>query len=155
MAKSTADIGRPGVIGLEEGEPLDFAGVRGRLKIDGTGSGERFVVAHFPSIPPHTLGAPLHRHHNEDEYTCVLEGTLGIQLGEEIISAEAGSWVIKPRGQWHTFWNSEDTPCATIEIVSPAGFQLGQEAGDLASKFLYRGIDGADVITPSKRHDAP
>lgn len=27
MAKSTADIGRPGVIGFEEGEPLDFAGV--------------------------------------------------------------------------------------------------------------------------------
>ena len=149
MAKSTADIGRPGVIGFEEGEPLDFAGVRGRLKIDGTGSGERFVVAHFPSIPPHALGAPLHRHHNEDEYTCVLEGTLGIQLGEEIISAEAGSWVIKPRGQWHTFWNSEDTPCATIEIVSPAGFQryfrevgaIGADLERLASLNAKYGID--------------
>jgi len=31
--------------------------------------------------------------------------------------------VIKPRGQWHTFWNPADTPCRTIEIVSPAGFQ--------------------------------
>ena len=123
MNISTAGIGVANVIGLEEGAVLDFAAVRGRLKIDGAVSGQRFVAAHFPSIPPHTLAAPLHRHHREDEYTCVLAGRLSLQLGDQVVGADAGSWIIKPRGQWHTFWNAEDTPCATIEIVSPAGFQ--------------------------------
>lgn len=123
MGRSRTDTGKSVVVTIEQGEPLEFAGVRGVLKIDGTDSGDRFAVAHFPAIPPHVLAAPLHRHHNEDEYLCVLEGTLSVQLGEEIVLAEAGTWVIKPRGQWHTFWNGSDTPCRTIEIVSPAGFQ--------------------------------
>ncbi len=37
--------------------------------------------------------------------------------------AETGSWVFKPRRQWHTFWNPRDTPCEIIEIISPAGFE--------------------------------
>lgn len=114
---------KPAVIGFDEGTSLDFAGVHGLLKIDGSDAGERFAVADFPFIPPHVLAAPLHRHHREDEYTCVVEGTLGVQLGDEVVTAEAGTWVVKPRGQWHTFWNASDVPCRTIEIVSPAGFQ--------------------------------
>ena len=134
----TAATGVANVIGLEEGAPLDFAGVHGRLKIDGTVSGQRFVAAHFPSIAPHTLGAPLHRHHREEEYTFVVAGRLSLQLGDQMISAEAGSWVIKPRGQWHTFWNAEVTPCATIEIVSPAGFQeYFKELADIEPGFKH------------------
>jgi mannose-6-phosphate isomerase-like protein (cupin superfamily) len=123
MARSRAAAIKPAVIGFEEGESLDFAGVHGLLKIDGVDAGERFALAYFPFIPPHVLAAPLHRHHREDEYTWVVEGTLGVQLGDEVVTAAAGTMVIKPRGQWHTFWNAADTPCRTIEIVSPAGFQ--------------------------------
>jgi quercetin dioxygenase-like cupin family protein len=123
MDKARAGVYRSSVIRADEGEPLEFGGVGGRLTIDGIDSGERFAVAQFPGIPPHTLAAPLHRHHNEDEYTCVLTGTLTVQLGESVVTADAGTWVLKPRGQWHTFWNARDLPCQTIEIVSPAGFQ--------------------------------
>ncbi len=35
----------------------------------------------------------------------------------------ANVWVIKPRNQWHTFWNAGDQPCEIIEIISPAGFE--------------------------------
>jgi hypothetical protein len=69
MVKSRADVDTPALIRMHDGEWLDFAEVSGRLKIDGTHSGERFAVADFPHIPPHVLAAPLHRHHNEDEYT--------------------------------------------------------------------------------------
>jgi mannose-6-phosphate isomerase-like protein (cupin superfamily) len=123
MDKPRAGLYRSSVIPADEGEPLEFAGVAGRLKIDGIDTGERFAVAHFPGIPPHTLAAPLHLHHNEDEYSCVLAGTLTVLLGELVVTADAGAWVVKPRGQWHTFWNAGDQPCQTIEIVSPAGFQ--------------------------------
>jgi oxalate decarboxylase/phosphoglucose isomerase-like protein (cupin superfamily) len=53
----------------------------------------------------------------------VVEGTLGALLGEEVVTAGPGTWVYKPRKQWHTFWNAGDTPCQIIEVISPAGFE--------------------------------
>ena len=53
----------------------------------------------------------------------VLRGTLGALLGDEVVRADPGTWVFKPREQWHTFWNDGDTPCEIIEIISPAGFE--------------------------------
>jgi oxalate decarboxylase/phosphoglucose isomerase-like protein (cupin superfamily) len=53
-----------------------------------------------------------------------------------VLTAEAGTWLVKPRGQWHTFWNAGDEPCHMIEIVSPAGFEsyfreVADAAGDM------------------------
>jgi mannose-6-phosphate isomerase-like protein (cupin superfamily) len=63
----------------------------------------------------------MHRHANEDEYSYVLEGRMGAQLGDEVVYAEEGTLVFKPRGQWHTFWNAGDGPCRILEIISPGG----------------------------------
>ena len=105
-----------------EGEFFDFGGLGVHWKIDGAHSDRRFAVVHHP-IAPHALAAPLHRHHNEDEYSFVLKGSLGALLGEDEVVAETGSWVFKPRNQWHTFWNPGSTPCEIIEILSPAGLE--------------------------------
>lgn len=91
-------------------------------KIDSSDSSGRFSVVHHP-IAPRSLVAPLHRHHREDEYSYVLTGRLGALLGEEVVIAGPGTWVFKPRKQWHTFWNAGDTPCEIIEIISPGGFE--------------------------------
>ena len=77
----------------------------------------------IPMTTPRALAAPLHRHHREDEYSYVLMGKLGALLGDEVVVAEPGTWVFKPRNQWHTFWNASDTPCEIIELISPAGFE--------------------------------
>mgnify|MGYP006280076309 CR=1 FL=1 len=111
------------VIAPDDGDPFRFGEIGGRFKISGSDTDNRFAVAQLPEIPPRTLAAPLHRHHNEDEYTYVLEGTLGTMAGGEVVTAEPGTWLVKPRGQWHTFWNAGDAPCLVIEIVSPAGFE--------------------------------
>lgn len=104
------------------GDKVDFGGLGVHWKIGGLSTGERFAVVHHP-IAAHALAAPLHRHENEDEYSFVLSGSLGALLGDEVVMAEAGSWVVKPRHQWHTFWNPSDEPCLIIEIISPAGFE--------------------------------
>ncbi|NLT06694.1 MAG: cupin domain-containing protein [Solirubrobacterales bacterium] len=85
-----------------------------------TGGG--FSLVEHP-IPPHHLCAPLHRHSNEDEYSFVLEGRMGAQLGDDVVYADAGDFVFKPRDQWHTFWNAGDTPCRILEIIAPGGFE--------------------------------
>jgi mannose-6-phosphate isomerase-like protein (cupin superfamily) len=89
--------------------------------IDGAGTGERFSLVEHP-MPPRALGAPLHRHSREDEYSFVLDGRMGALLGDELVYADAGELVFKPRNQWHTFWNAGDEPCRILEIISPAGF---------------------------------
>ena len=86
-------------------------------------SGGGFSLVEHP-IPPRTLVAPLHRHANEDEYSYVLEGRMGAQLGDDVVYAEKGDLVFKPRGQWHTFWNAGDEPCRILEIISPEGSSI-------------------------------
>jgi mannose-6-phosphate isomerase-like protein (cupin superfamily) len=93
-------------------------------------SGGGFSLVEHP-IPPRTLAAPLHRHSGEDEYSYVLEGTMGALLGDAVVHADAGTLVFKPRHQWHTFWNAGDGPCRILEIISPGGFErLFEEAAE-------------------------
>ena len=110
------------IIHPNEKESFDFGGLGVQWKIEGAETGTRFSIVHHP-IAPHVLAAPLHYHHNEDEYSYVLKGTLGALLGDDVVTAGPGCWVFKPRGQWHTFWNAGDTPCEIIEVISPAGFE--------------------------------
>ena len=74
------------------------------------------------TLPPKHLAGPLHRHSREDELSIVLSGQLGAQLGDDVIVAGPGSYVLKPRGQWHTFWNPGDTQLRCIELIIPGGF---------------------------------
>jgi quercetin dioxygenase-like cupin family protein len=74
------------------------------------------------TLPPRTLGAPLHRHSREDELTFVLSGRLGVKLGDEVLEASEGTYVLKPRGQWHTFWNAGDEDLRLMELLIPGGF---------------------------------
>ena len=114
--------GRPIALPSGAGSAFDFGGLAVAWKIDGTDTGDRFSVVHHP-MAPRALAAPLHRHHREDEYSYVLRGTLGALLGDDVVTAGPGTWVFKPREQWHTFWNAGDTPCEIIEIIAPAGFE--------------------------------
>jgi mannose-6-phosphate isomerase-like protein (cupin superfamily) len=109
-------------IPAEGSEHVELGGLGIVWKIEGAEAGERFSVVHHP-LAPRALAAPLHRHTREDEYSYVLEGTLGALLGDDVVEAGPGTWVFKPRNQWHTFWNAGDTPCEIIEIISPAGFE--------------------------------
>lgn len=119
---TTETIDEPTIIRAGETDSFDRGGFGVDWKIDGTETGDRFAIVHHP-IAPRTLASPLHRHRNEDEYSYVLAGTMGALLGDEVVEAEAGSWVFKPRGQWHAFWNAGDSPCHLIEVISPAGFE--------------------------------
>jgi mannose-6-phosphate isomerase-like protein (cupin superfamily) len=136
-AANLSDQSANGPITIESGggETVDLGGFGIQWKIDGQDTGERFSVVHHP-IAPHVLAAPLHYHRNEDEYSYVVQGTLGALLGDEVVEVSPGTWVFKPRGQWHTFWNAGDTPCEIIEIISPAGFEqffrdVAEAGGDM------------------------
>ena len=112
----------PRIVGPDDGERVDLETLGIRFMIWTAETGGGFSLVEHP-IPPRGLCAPLHRHTHEDEYSYVLEGRMGAQLGDEVVYADAGDLVFKPRGQWHTFWNAGDTPCRILEIISPGGFE--------------------------------
>jgi mannose-6-phosphate isomerase-like protein (cupin superfamily) len=90
--------------------------------IDGADSGGGFSLVEHP-MSPRALGAPLHRHSRENEYSFVTEGRVGALLGEHVVEAGPGTLIFKPRDQWHTFWNAGDEPARLLEIIAPAGFE--------------------------------
>src|SRR5918998_1081798 len=69
------------------------------------------------------LGAPVHTHSREDEYSYVLEGAIGVQVGDEDFYLREGDLVLKPRGVPHAFWNPTNRPARILEMISPAGFE--------------------------------
>jgi len=93
-----------------------------RFLVDGSDSGNHFALVEHP-MEPRALAAPMHRHHREDEYSFVIEGSIGALRGEETVIGQAGDLIFKPREQWHTFWNASDAPARVLEIISPAGFE--------------------------------
>jgi len=75
------------------------------------------------SIPPRTLVKP-HAHLREDEFTLVLEGSVGARLGDQTVEQiAAGSWLVKPRSVPHAMWNVGDKPARILEVVTPGGIE--------------------------------
>jgi quercetin dioxygenase-like cupin family protein len=110
------------VLGPADGKYGQLAGMGVRFMVGAEEAGGGFSLVEHP-MPPRTLGAPLHRHTHEDEYSYVLEGRVGAQLGDEVVFAEPGDLIFKPRGEWHSFWNAGDEPARILEIISPGGFE--------------------------------
>ena len=121
----------PRIIGPSDGKFVDLHSLGVRFMAWDKETGGGFSVVEHP-VPPKTLVAPLHRHQREDEYSFIVEGRMGAQLGDDVVIANTGDFVFKPRQQWHTFWNPDDTPCRILEIVSPGGFEhFFRELNDL------------------------
>ena len=110
------------VVGPQDGKTGFLGSIGVRFMIDGEETDRGFSLVEHP-MSPRALAAPLHRHNKEDEYTYVLEGKVGALLGDEVLVAEVGDLVFKPRDQWHTFWNAGDTPARILEFIAPAGFE--------------------------------
>ncbi|MGH2716638.1 MAG: cupin domain-containing protein [Thermoleophilaceae bacterium] len=103
------------------------------LLLDSQATDGRLSLVEHP-LAPRALGAPTHTHSNEDEYSLVLEGTIGFEIAGETFEATTGDVVAKPRGIPHAFWNATDKTARLLELIVPAGFEryfveLGQILG--------------------------
>lgn len=153
-------------LGPDEGQVVHLLALGVRFMIDGDATGGAFSLVEHP-LPPRALGAPVHTHRNEDEYSYVLEGRVEVQLGGDVIEAGPGDLVFKPRGVAHTFWNAGDEPARLLEIISPAGFENyfrelapllaatdrdDAAIGDVVSRYELD-IDFDSIPTLAERHD--
>lgn len=74
------------------------------------------VLAPDELVPPHTHG-------REDQCLFVVSGRVIVEVGDEVVDAAAGDFVIKPMGISHAFWNPGPRPAHVLEISSPGGFE--------------------------------
>jgi len=93
--------------------------------------GTNFVIAEWkdaggPHEPPRWI-APLHRHHKDDEAWYVLEGTLGVRVGNDVVEARAGSSVFVPRGTVHTYWNASPGLLRYLLVMTANIYSLIQD----------------------------
>ena len=116
--------------GENRGKSFHEGGFGVLFKIFGSETGETLAVVEHP-VDPRRL-VPPHTHSDVDEYSYILEGEIGARIGDRVISAPRGTYVLKPRGIMHTFWNATDRPARLLEILSPAKFEkFFEEMGDL------------------------
>jgi mannose-6-phosphate isomerase-like protein (cupin superfamily) len=92
---------------------------------------DAFVIAEWrdpggPVGPPRLI-APPHLHRLDDEAWYVLEGTLFVRVGEEVVEARAGSAVFVPRGTPHTYWNPGPEPVRYLLVMTSNIYRLIQE----------------------------
>lgn len=101
---------------------MSFGSTHTSLKLHGGLTDDRLAIVQH-TLLPRRLAAPMHRHSREDEISIVLAGRLGARLGDDIVMATAGSYLLKPRGQWHTYWNAGETDLTFCELLVPAGVE--------------------------------
>ena len=109
-------------IGPDDGQNLDWGGFGVRFLLERLDTGGGFALLEHP-LGPGLLAAPVHTHEDTDEYSFVLEGTVGAQVGGRATTGGPGTLIVKPRGIPHTFWNPGANRARVLEIVSPAGFE--------------------------------
>ena len=138
------------LVGPKDGKAGFLGSIGVRFMIDGDETDQGFSLVEHP-MSPRALAAPLHRHNREDEYSYVLEGKLGALLGDEVLVAEPGDLVFKPRNQWHTFWNAGDEPARILEIIAPAGFErFFEELSDMGGALA---ADPQELAALSARYE--
>jgi mannose-6-phosphate isomerase-like protein (cupin superfamily) len=104
-------------------------------------------------IQPGFAGPPPHVHERLHDMFYVLEGTLTMQLGDETLDLDPGSFVCVPPGTVHTFSNRSDQPVRFLNFNTPAGWEnymrdlaaalsagtpTPEEIGRIASRYDFR-----------------
>ncbi len=102
-------------------EELEFLGCRARVLSGGGEAPDDLGVIDMIEVPAGHM-PPLHVHHNEDEAFYLLAGEATLFLPGEAIKAQAGDYVVAPRGVPHAY-RVGDRPARWLVISKPAGFE--------------------------------
>jgi mannose-6-phosphate isomerase-like protein (cupin superfamily) len=108
------------VLGPDEGQRLEAMGNVHLNKAVGADTGGAWALVEL-----HATGAnpPLHLHEREDEAFYVLQGRVRVWVGDAEFEADAGSFVLAPRGVPHTYARQPGSDLKLLVLIVPAGFE--------------------------------
>lgn len=90
------------------------------------------------------LGAPPHLHQGIDELMYVLDGTVTVMVGNEIVEVPAGGWHFRPRKIMHCFWNTSGKDAHVIDMFLPGG--LDEYLFELCAVYKKFGVVKPDEV---------
>ena len=127
----------PGAGHLIRGGAIDIV-----LKV-GADDSTQTSVFELTVVPGFDVGAHVHTAIEETFY--VLEGSLNLQVGEEIgTGIGPGSFMFVPKGAAHRFWNDSHLPAKVLFTTSPPGHERYFE--ELAEILRQPGPPDGDAI---------
>jgi quercetin dioxygenase-like cupin family protein len=137
MAVQARELVLPG-----QGDQVTLQGGIGVVfKVPGSLTSGQLAIVEHP-VPVDALVVP-HSHTKEDELSYVLEGEIGVMIGDREFIAPTGSYVLKPRGVPHAFWNNGTVPARLIELIFPSG--LEEAFREMATLSIDRAMAGMDA----------
>ena len=66
---------------------------------------------------------PWHVHHREDEGFYVIDGEFTFYVGDKVVKAKAGDYLLAPKDIPHTYTVDSEGHARVLMICSPAGFE--------------------------------
>lgn len=108
---------RPG-----EGRTIETLGSKMGFKAVTEDTAGHYSLIEYEAGPEFSGPAP-HIHMEMEEGFYVVDGVFNVQVGDEVVEATVGTFVLIPRGVLHTFANPLPTPSKFLLIASPAGFE--------------------------------
>jgi mannose-6-phosphate isomerase-like protein (cupin superfamily) len=112
-------------------------GVLMTLKVPGHWTGGAYALFEVATRPG--AGPPPHIHHREDEAFYVIEGVYEFLVGDEALTAEAGSLLYVPKGALHTHSNVGEDEGRMLVTQTPGGLyeRFFEEAGQETSSRVF------------------
>ncbi len=136
---------------LQRGEGVSLWSLGGRFTMKVTANDSLDQFALVEAVAFRTTEPPLHIHHREDEAWYVLDGQMTFYVGDDTMTATAGTFVFAPRGIPHTF-TVDVEPTRVLVFAAPAGFERFalELGGDATSDVPPPGlaVPGPDVLGP-------
>ena len=102
------------------GEQLWFLNALVNVRVGHDDGGDGISV--LESRAPQGESTPLHVHHAEDEGFLVLEGSVTLYIGDEVVEATAGDFANGPRDVLHRFVIGPEG-ARMLWICTPPGFE--------------------------------
>ena len=94
MAKEIFEMSAGFLVGTGEGAEVLLGGLAVQFKLRAGQTGGQLSITEM-RLDPHRL-VPPHIHADEDEYTYVAAGTIGVRVGDEEFEAAQGSTLSSP-----------------------------------------------------------
>lgn len=110
----------PAAVGSDDGEARWWFGALAVIKATAADTGGAMTIVEMTEPPG--AEAPLHVHHREDEAFWILEGSVTLSVGDEVIEATAGDYAFGPRDVPHRYTVGPEG-CRMLFICTPGGFE--------------------------------
>lgn len=117
---TTAQPLSPQVVPQGEGEARWWFGQLATLKATAADTGGAFSLVEIEVGPGYAT--PLHVHHREDEGFWMLDGHATFEVGDQVVEASAGAYLMGPRDIPHR-WTAGPDGARMLYLFTPGGFE--------------------------------